>query len=181
MSAGTSSYTLYTVVSEYVIIYWSFTPDQKYLLFCPLFATADCVVCLWVFSQSGQAVILDASDFILSERLLSDWRNSNMSLCLAHSLLKFGVKHVVSCSSLHRPPAASEGRGGDGRRDGDLRVRAFVRRHRGAVVPRRTEDGGQRQGESPQLNIMETVSNLYCLVLKTRFSYNKQKMICVGN
>ena len=61
--------------------------------------------------------------------------------------------HVVffSFSSVHRAAASSEGRDGDGRRDGDLRVRAVVRGHRRGVVPGRTEDGGQRPGESDHM------------------------------
>lgn len=59
-----------------------------------------------------------------------------------------GPQHVLLLlSALHRAAAAPEGRHGDGGRDGDLRERAVVRRHRRGLVPVREEDGGQREGE----------------------------------
>lgn len=94
------------------------------------------VTTLSVFIRSAPEFILDP---------LSEARSCSASvngLSAAHSLGDHVVFFCVS-SSLHPVASTTEGRDGDGRRDGNLRVRAVLRRHCRGLVPGRTEDGGQ--------------------------------------
>lgn len=83
--------------------------------------------------------------FIWSDRLLCCFSVSD-----PRSAQDCSPDHVFCFffSSVHRAAASSEGRDGDGRRDGHLRVRAVLRGHRGGLVPGGTEDGGQWAGKN---------------------------------
>lgn len=72
-----------------------------------------------------------------------------------------GANHVFTLSSVHHAGPSSEGRDGDGWRDGHLWVRAIVRGHRGGVVPGRAEDGGQRPGESDHSSARLSCNSLH--------------------